>query len=94
MATKAGLSEVVAMGGNVRVSPAVLADSVQVRLQRMYQGSRYFTQTNTVAVPMPVINGEPMDDAALISWTNQLLVAIFGAQVAEGAGDTATTANP
>lgn len=83
MATKAGLSEVVAMGGNLRVSPAELADSVQVRLQRMYAGSRYFTQTNTVAVPMPVINGEPMDDAALIAWTNQLLVAIFGARVAE-----------
>jgi transcription-repair coupling factor (superfamily II helicase) len=83
MSTKAGLSEVVAMGGNLRVSPAVLADSVQVRLQRMYQGSRYFTQTSTVSVPMPVVNGEPLADADLIAWTNQLLVAIFGAEVVE-----------
>lgn len=82
MAVKAGLSEVVAMGGNLRVGPAILADSVQVRLQRMYQGSRYFTQTSTVAVPMPVVNGEALDDTDLIDWTRQLLVAIFGAEVA------------
>ena len=82
MAVKAGLSEVVAMGGNLRVGPAVLADSVQVRLQRMYQGSRYFTQTSTVAVPMPVVNGQALDDTDLIDWTRQLLVAIFGAEVA------------
>jgi transcription-repair coupling factor (superfamily II helicase) len=82
MAVKAGLSEVVAMGGNLRVAPAVLADSVQVRLQRMYQGSRYFTQTSTVAVPMPVVNGEALNDTDLIDWTRQLLVAIFGAEVA------------
>ena len=88
MATKAGLSEVVAMGGNLRVSPAVLADSVQVRLQRMYQGSRYFTQTSTVSVPMPVVNGEPLGDSELIDWTRQLLVAIFGAEVAEVAPAT------
>jgi len=81
MAQKAGLSEVVTMGGNLRVGPAELADSVQVRLQRMYQGSRYFSQTSTVAVPLPVINGEPMNDAALLTWTSQLLVAIFGAEV-------------
>jgi len=85
MATKAGLSEVVTMGGNLRVSPAVLADSVQVRLQRMYQGSRYFTQTSTVAVPMPIVNGEPLADDDLIAWTSQLLVAIFGAEIVSDA---------
>jgi transcription-repair coupling factor (superfamily II helicase) len=85
MAVKAGLSEVVVMGGNLRVGPAVLADSVQVRLQRMYQGSRYFTQTSMVAVPMPVVNGQALDDTDLIDWTRQLLVAIFGAEVAPAA---------
>ncbi|MGV8885426.1 MAG: transcription-repair coupling factor [Microbacteriaceae bacterium] len=90
MAIKAGLSEVVVMGGNLRVSPAPLADSVQVRLQRMYSGSRYFAQTSTVAVPMPVINGEPLDDAALLAWTSQLLVAIFGAEVVAAAEPAAS----
>jgi transcription-repair coupling factor (superfamily II helicase) len=81
MAQKAGLSEVVSAGPNLRVSTAELADSVQVRLQRMYPGARYFQQTKAVAVPMPRVNGEAMDDTELIAWTSGLLVAIFGAAV-------------
>ncbi|MEO7122029.1 MAG: transcription-repair coupling factor, partial [Lacisediminihabitans sp.] len=81
MAQKAGLSEVVSAGPNLRVSTAELADSVQVRLQRMYPGARYFQQTKAVAVPMPRVNGEALADAELITWTSALLVAIFGAAV-------------
>jgi len=80
---KAGLSEVVAMGGNLRIAGVALADSIQIRLQRMYPGSKYFAATASVAVPMPRVNGEPLDDADLIAWTNTLLVAIFGAELAE-----------
>jgi transcription-repair coupling factor (superfamily II helicase) len=83
MAVKAGLSEVVTMGGNLRAGPSALADSVQVRLQRMYPGSKYFAQNSMVAVPMPVINGEPLADADLIAWTSNFLVAIFGAELVE-----------
>jgi len=83
MAVKAGLSEVVAMGGNLRIAGVALADSIQIRLQRMYPGSKYFAATASVAVPMPRVNGEPLDDADLIAWTNTLLVAIFGAELAE-----------
>jgi transcription-repair coupling factor (superfamily II helicase) len=83
MAVKAGLSEVVAMGGNLRIAGVALADSIQIRLQRMYPGSKYFAATSSVAVPMPRVNGEPLDDADLIAWTNTLLVAIFGAELAE-----------
>jgi len=83
MAQKAGLGEVVAMGGNLRIGPADLAESIQVRLQRMYLGSKYFTQTGVVSVPMPVINGEPLADGDLIAWVSQLLVAIFGAEVVD-----------
>jgi transcription-repair coupling factor (superfamily II helicase) len=75
MAVKAGLSEVVTMGSNLRVAPADLADSLQVRLQRMYPGSRYFAQTKSVTIPMPTA----LDDAELIEWTSNVLVAIFGA---------------
>jgi len=53
MAQKAGLSEVVAMGSNLRVAGAELPDSLQVRLQRMYPGARYFAQTTSVTVPLP-----------------------------------------
>ena len=102
MSQKAGLSEVVAMGSNLRVSPADLLDSVQVRLTRMYPGARYFGQTKSVSVPLP----RDADDAALVAWTSGLLVAIFGAEVVSsgagtgtgsastgaGAGETAATA--
>jgi len=69
------LSEVVVMGEKLRVAPAALADSVQVRLQRMYPGARYMAAAGAVIVPMP---SEPTD-AQLIAWAGELLVAIFGA---------------
>ncbi|WP_022886650.1 transcription-repair coupling factor [Glaciibacter superstes] len=78
-AQQAGLSEVVAMGSNLRVAPADLADSIQVRLQRMYPGARYFTQNGSMTVPMPRPNGEPLGDPELIAWTGALLGAIFPA---------------
>ena len=81
MSQKAGLSEVVTMGTNLRVASAELLDSVQVRLQRMYPGARYFAQTKSVSVPMPRTNGQAPDDAELISWVSSLLVAIFGAEL-------------
>lgn len=83
MATKAGLSEVVTMGSNLRVAPADLLDSVQVRLARMHPGSRYFAANHAVTIPMPTRGGEPLDDAALIEWTKGVLVAIFGAEALE-----------
>jgi transcription-repair coupling factor (superfamily II helicase) len=82
LAQQAGLGEVVAMGSNLRVSPANLADSMQVRLQRMYPGSRYVTQNGSMTVPMPRINGEPLGDAALIAWAGTLLDSIFPRPVA------------
>jgi transcription-repair coupling factor (superfamily II helicase) len=76
-AQQAGLGEVVAMGSNLRVAPVDLADSIQVRLQRMYPGARYFTQNGSLTVPMPRPNNEPLDDAALIEWAGTFLGAIF-----------------
>ena len=76
-AVKAGLSEVVAMGTNLRVAPAELPDSLQVRLQRMYPGARYFAQAKALSVPMPRINAEPLEDSDLIGWVATLLGALF-----------------
>ncbi len=73
-AQKAGLSEVVVMGDKLRVAPADLADSIQVRLQRLYPGARYLAAGAAVIVPLPT---EPTD-AQLIEWTGGLLTAIFG----------------
>jgi transcription-repair coupling factor (superfamily II helicase) len=77
-AQKAGLSDVVAMGGNLRVAPADLPDSVQVRLQRMYPGARLFAQQKAISVPMPA----EVSDAELIEWVAGLLDAVFPASVA------------
>jgi transcription-repair coupling factor (superfamily II helicase) len=73
-AQKAGLSEVVVMGDKLRVAPADLADSIQVRLQRLYPGARYLAAGAAVIVPLPT---EPTD-AQLIDWAGGLLTAIFG----------------
>ncbi len=81
MAQKAGLSEVVTAGGNLRIASMELLDSIQIRLQRMFPGARYFGQTRSVSVPLPVRQGIPLADADLIEWTGQLLVAIFGAEL-------------
>ncbi|WP_251856475.1 transcription-repair coupling factor [Herbiconiux sp. L3-i23] len=77
LAQKAGLSEVVIVGPNLRVSPAELADSRQIRLQRMYPKSRILQQSGTALIPVPVINGEPPADEDLIGWVRDLLEAIF-----------------
>lgn len=72
-AQKAGLSELVSAAGKVRIVGAELPDSIQVRLQRMYPGSRYLAQTRTVMLPLPQVE----DDAALIDWAATLLAAIY-----------------
>jgi transcription-repair coupling factor (superfamily II helicase) len=93
MAVMAGLSEVVAMGSasspvsqqRLRVAPADLADSIQVRLARMYPGSKYLGAARAVLVPLPVSSGDGLPDAQLIEWVSNLLVTIFGAERVEAA---------
>jgi transcription-repair coupling factor (superfamily II helicase) len=70
-AQKAGLGEVVAMGGRMRLAPLDPPDSIQVRLQRMYPGVKFFAAQHAVNVPMP----EGASDAELIAWVGQLLTA-------------------
>ncbi len=78
IAQKAGLSDVVAMGGNLRVAPAELPDSLQVRLQRLYPGARLFAQANAISVPLFAGSSNlERTDSELIEWTTGLLAAIF-----------------
>ncbi|GMA28271.1 transcription-repair coupling factor [Arenivirga flava] len=82
-AQKLGLGEVVAMGGNLRLAPIDLPDSLQIRLQRLYPGARLFNQTRSLSVPLPgAKHGEPATDAELIAWTEALLGALAPAQPA------------
>ncbi len=75
LAQHAGLSDVVALPKFLRIAPADLPDSMQVRLQRMYPGARIVG--GAVNVPWPQTAGEPLADTALIEWVQQLLTAIW-----------------
>ncbi|WP_374010038.1 transcription-repair coupling factor [Leifsonia sp. LS-T14] len=76
-AQKAALGEVVAMGSNLRIAPAILPDSIQVRLQRLYPGSKYHAAPKVATVPLPRLNGEALPDTELIAWVADLLGALF-----------------
>jgi transcription-repair coupling factor (superfamily II helicase) len=81
-AQKAGLSDVIVMGTNLRIAPADLPDSMQTRLQRMYPGARYLASANAITVPLP----PNPSDQDLIAWLGHLLGVIFGAEIVDGAG--------
>jgi transcription-repair coupling factor (superfamily II helicase) len=72
-AIKAGLSDVVAVGGNLRIAPAELPDSKQLRLQRMYPGARQFAAAKALSIPLPSSGS----DADLIAWVGGVLTALF-----------------
>ena len=71
-AARAGLTDVVAMGSNLRVAPARFEDSMKVRLQRLYPQAKLVGGSEALVVPMP-----GADRADPIEWTAQLLTALF-----------------
>ncbi len=71
-AIAAGLSDVVAVGGNLRIAPADLPDSKQLRLKRLYPGAREFTAARALSIPLP-----QGTDADLIAWVEGVLTALF-----------------
>ncbi len=73
LAQRAGLTELIATTGKVRVVGPALPDSVQMRLQRLYRGARYICQSQTILLPLPDLE----TDAALIDWAAAFLAAIY-----------------
>ncbi|MCT9001311.1 transcription-repair coupling factor [Microbacterium memoriense] len=84
-AALSGLSDVVAMGPNLRVVPAPTADSLRVRLQRLYPKSKVLAGGEAMIVPLPSAGGERLADADLIAWVRQLLDQLFPLPVAADA---------
>lgn len=76
-AAQSGLTDVVAMGPNLRVAPARLPDSLRVRLQRLHPKAKILSGGEAMIVPLPSAGGEPLADADLIAWTRQLLDQLF-----------------
>jgi transcription-repair coupling factor (superfamily II helicase) len=78
-AAQAALSDVVAMGPNLRIAPANLPDSMRVRLQRLYPSAKLLAGGDALVVPMPRVGGEPVGDADLIAWVAQLIDQLWPA---------------
>ena len=76
-AAASGLTDVVAMGPNLRIAPAHLPDSIRVRLQRLHPKAKVVAGGDAMVVPLPTADGGPLADADLIAWTRQLLDQIF-----------------
>ncbi len=76
-AAHAGLTDVVAMGPNLRIAPAHLPDSMQVRLRRLHPKAKLLAGGDAMIVPLPTAGGEALADADLIAWTGQLLEQLF-----------------
>lgn len=72
-AARAGLTDVVAMGPNLRIAPANLPDSLRVRLQRLHPKAKLLAGGEALVVPLPTAAGERVSDADLIAWVGQLL---------------------
>ncbi|MFJ4164936.1 transcription-repair coupling factor [Microbacterium sp. NPDC089698] len=86
-AARAGLTDVVAMGSNLRVAPARLEDSMKVRVQRLYPQAKLVGGGEALVVPMP-----GADRVDPVEWTGQLLTALFPEPApAEPVGASAST---
>ena len=79
-AARSQLGDVVAMGPNLRVTPAPASDSLRVRLQRLYPKAKVLSGGEAMIVPLPQVNGAPLPDAELIAWVAQLLDQLFPLQ--------------
>ncbi|MDR1236635.1 MAG: transcription-repair coupling factor [Propionibacteriaceae bacterium] len=76
-----GLEEVATQGNFIRLAPVELPDSRQVRLTRLYPGAQYRKSARAVMIPRPMtarIGGQPINDLALLDWTEQAIDAILG----------------
>ncbi|MGI8696398.1 MAG: transcription-repair coupling factor, partial [Mycobacteriales bacterium] len=81
LARRHGLSEISLQGRTVRFAPSRLAESAQLRLQRLYPGSTYRGSTSAISVPRPAEGGmgtPPLRDVALLAWCTTLLGAVLG----------------
>ncbi|MBW8762286.1 MAG: transcription-repair coupling factor [Microbacterium sp.] len=82
-AARAGLTDVVTMGSNLRIAPARFEDSIKVRMQRLYPKAKLVGGGEALVVPMPTVPAavgvglEPLADAALLEWVAQLFTALF-----------------
>jgi len=79
-AMRAGVTEIVAQGNVIRLTPVELPDSRAMRLGRLYPGSVIKPATRTILVPRPMtarVGGQPVRDTALLDWLRDLIDAVL-----------------
>ncbi len=78
----AGLREVVAQGNHVRFGPVELAESRQLRLQRLYPRTLVKATARTILVPRPAESGsrfgsQPLRDVELLAWCRDVVDSVL-----------------
>ncbi len=79
-----GIREMIQQGKNLKIAPINLAESKQLRLQRLYPGSIYKGATNVALVALPVPTWSPLGesnqlrDTSLIAWATSVLQELTG----------------
>ncbi|MFC0582061.1 transcription-repair coupling factor [Micrococcoides hystricis] len=80
-----GVHDIALMGKNIKFSPAhQVPESRMLRLARMYPKAQYKKALDAILIPKPMVGRlttEPLVDAALLEWTNEVLDNIFTFQL-------------
>lgn len=83
-AARLGLTKVLATGQQVRIEPVTLPDSRQMRMQRMYPGSRVIAASETLLLPMPQVRGQSLREQEILEWVSQLFANLLEDTPIEG----------
>jgi transcription-repair coupling factor (superfamily II helicase) len=91
LARSAGLTEVVAAGPHIRLHPVELAESRQLRLNRLYPGTLIKPATRTIQVPRPSsarVGGTPLVNRELLTWVRELVESVvMGTAPSQSSGE-------
>ncbi|CAM3980683.1 transcription-repair coupling factor [Nocardiopsis rhodophaea] len=91
LAKRAGLTDVVLQGTQIRFSPVELRESQQLRLRRLYPKAIYKEPAKTLLVPVPKaggIGGRQLRDLELLQWCTELVEALFEPNKQKGSAAT------
>lgn len=83
-ARKLGIKEMIQQGKNLKISPIKLPESKQLKMMRLYHGSRYKSGTNVALVALPAQDWSPLGDkpklrdTSVIAWATSVLQELTG----------------
>jgi transcription-repair coupling factor (superfamily II helicase) len=82
-ARAAGLTDITVAGNAVRFAPVELAESAQLRLQRLYPRTVIKNAVRTILVPRPrtaPVGGQPLKDEDLLGWCREVVDTVIDRQ--------------